>query len=491
MNRAAAILGLLLLFLPGRVAMGASDRNVLLVTLDTTRADRLGCYGYDRDTSPTVDAVAADAVLFSRAYSVVPLTTPSHVSIMTGLHPVNHRIYRNAQPVPDELVTMAELLKARGYSTAAFVSAIVLSGRSKIDDGFDSYSGVVERPRRPSGDPRRRMRSADETVDAALGWLTRHRSEKFFLWLHLYEPHLPYLPPDEYGRKFDPAYATYRNKMESRLKGGGDVAAHGDDQPGPGRPERPPHLHGREPGAFPRPMPAAEVTRMRSAYDGEIAFADAQLSRVVGFLKKEKLYDETIVIIMADHGEILYEKRQYFGHHRFMYEGALEIPLICRIPGVGARRLDERITNVDILPTLLDALGIEATPPGDGVSFWPLIRDGREVEERPYEILVSHTQQPGPILERVFDPTGVLSGQWKLLVTHGGGAPDATFELYDLKSDPAEAKNLYDATAESPIARQLRGYLDSYLEVLKDRPIRPEVIDPETEERLRSLGYLP
>jgi arylsulfatase A-like enzyme len=495
MKRAATILGLSLLFLPGLTAMGAGDRNVLLVTLDTTRADRLGCYGYERDTSPTVDAVAADAVLFSRAYSVVPLTTPSHVSIMTGLHPVNHRIYRNAQPVPDELVTMAELLKARGYATAAFVSAIVLSGRSRIDDGFDLYSGVVDRPRRASRDPRRRMRSADETVDAALGWLTRHRAEKFFLWLHLYEPHLPYLPPDEYGLKFDPAYAVYKRKIQDRLELGDGPAAHLDDLPGPGAGDReqPPHPGGRRGGAFPRPMATAEVTRMRNAYDGEIAFADAQLSRVVGFLKQAKLYDETIVVVMADHGEILYEQRQYFGHHRFMYEGALEIPLIFRIPGVGARRLEERITNVDVLPTLLGALGIEAPSPGDGVSFWPLIRDGREVRGRPHEILVSHTQQrgPEPIAEGVFDPTGVLNDRWKLLVKSRGGEPEARLELYDLNADPAERKNLYDPKAESPIARELQAYLDSYLEVLRDRPIRPEAIDPETEERLRSLGYIP
>jgi arylsulfatase len=412
---------------------------------------------------------------------------------MTGLHPVHHGVYRNAQPVPKELVTLAELLKARDYSTAAFVSAIVLSGRSRIDDGFDSYSGVVERPRRGPGGPPRRMRSADETVDAALGWLTRHRAEKFFLWLHLYEPHLPYLPPDEYGRRFDPDYASYKQELENRLKFGEDGAAHREDPrgPGPRGAERPPHPGARGPGAFPRPMEAAEVARMRNAYDGEIAFADAQLARVVGFLKKEKLYDGTIVVIMADHGEILYEQRQYFGHHRFMYEGSLAIPLICRIPGVGARRFDARITNVDVLPTLLGALGIEAPSPGDGVSFWPLIRDGRKVSGRPYEILVSHHQPPGPIRERVFDPTGVLNDRWKLLVAHRDGEPEATLELYDLRSDPAEQKNLYDAMAESPIPRQLRADLDSYLEVLKDRPIHPEVIDPETEEQLRSLGYLP
>jgi hypothetical protein len=113
------------------------------------------------------------------------------------------------------------------------------------------------------------------------------------------------------------------------------------------------------------------------------------------------------------------------------------------------------------------------------------------VKGRPYEILVSHTQQPGPILEGVFDPTGVLDDRWKLLVTSRDAGPEATLELYDLKSDPNEEKNLYGAKTESPIARELRAYLDSYLEVLKDRSIRPDVIDPETEERLRSLGYLP
>jgi arylsulfatase A-like enzyme len=489
MKRVALFLGLAFLCsFPSHEALGATHRNVLLVTLDTTRADHFGCYGYDRETSPAIDTVAADAVLFSRAYSVVPLTSPSHVSIMTGLHPLSHGVYRNSQSVPKELVTLAELLKKHGYATAAFVSAIVLSGRAGIDDGFDVYSDVLAHAGEPPDDPRRRMRSADQTVNAALGWLSQHREKKFFLWLHLYEPHLPYLPPDAYGRKFDPDYIAYKKRTEERLRPG----------PGPEPREGPPlpHPQTRPMMRFPRAVEPAIVASMKNAYDGEIAFADAQLSRVLGFLRKHELYDGTIVVVMGDHGEILYEKRQYFGHHKFMYEGALRIPLVCRIPGVDARRIDQRITNVDILPTLLGALGI-ATPPGtDGISFWPLLRGGGKVARRPYEIVVSHSRRSGPgpapepEIEGVFDPTGVLKDRWKLLMTRRGMEPGTALELYDLGADPDEQRNLYDPESESPIARELRAYLESRLETARER-IRHEVLDPETEERLRSLGYLP
>jgi arylsulfatase A-like enzyme len=485
MKRVVLLLGLALLWAaPSHEALGASHRNVLLVTLDTTRADHLGCYGYDRETSPAIDTVAADAVIFSRAYSVVPLTTPSHVSIMTGLHPLSHGIYRNSQSVPEELVTLAELLKKQGYATAAFVSAIVLSGHARIDDGFDVYSDVIAPSGGPPHEPGRRMRSADRTTDAALGWLSQHREEKFFLWLHLYEPHLPYLPPDAYGRKFDPDYAAYKKRTEERLKPGDDPGA------------LPPHPQTRPMMRFPRALEPAVVASMKNAYDGEIAFIDAQLSRVLGFLRQHELYDGTIVVVMGDHGEILYEKRQYFGHHKFVYEGALRIPLICRIPGVGARTIDRRITNVDILPTLLGALGI-ATPSGtDGISFWPLLRTGGKVASRPYEIVVSHTRRSGPgpppepEVAGVFDPTGVMKDRWKLLMTRRGEDPGAVLELYDLRADPDEQTNLYDPEAEPPIARELRDYLESRLETARER-IRHEVLDPETAERLRSLGYLP
>jgi len=493
---AATLVGLLVLCLflaPGPDVFGAGRPNVLLVTLDTTRADHIGSYGYDRDTSPAIDAVAADAALFSQAYSVIPLTTPAHVSIMTGLHPLKHGIYRNSQFIPEELVTLAELLDGRGYDTGAFVSAIVLSGRSRIDDGFDVYSDVPESPRGAPGEPRSRMREADETVDSALGWLSRHHEQPFFLWVHLYEPHLPYIPPDAYGRRFDPAFDAYKMTIEERLKSG--------EIPGPGPQDRelPPQLRRRGMG-FPRALPPAEVAGMRHAYDGEIAYADAQLSRVLDFLKREQLYENTVVVVMGDHGEMLYEKRQYFGHHHFMYEGSLKVPLILRFPGVAARRIDQRITIVDVLPTLLDALEIENASPMDGTSFWPLIREGKQVDGRPYEVLVSHSRRSGPGPGpgpgpgspdgAIFDPAAALKDRWKLVMTSPGDQPQATFELYDLRSDPGELKNLYDAERETPIVRELRELLSSALEATQGR-IRHEPLDAATEERLRSLGYLP
>jgi len=478
-------------------AVGEEARNVLLVTLDTTRADRLGCYGHDRDTTPNIDAVAADGVLFSRAYSVVPLTTPSHVSIMTGLHPLHHGVYRNSVAVPDELVTMAELLDRNGYATGAFVSSVVLGGRGRIDDGFDEYSEVIERPPEARDGPRQRMRSADRTVSAALDWLARHRKEKFFLWVHLYEPHLPYLPPDEYGRRYNPGFDEYKKKVEGRISrgqarrepmGSPIPAAHERDEH-----ERPAHPISRARSGLPPPVAEDQVESMKNAYDGEIAFADAQLGRVLEFLRRAELYDKTVILIMGDHGEILHEKQQYFGHHHLLYEGSLRIPLVCRFPGLDARAIDQRITNLDVLPTLLDALSVDPVRPMDGISYWNLIRDGGKVDERPHEILVSYArrERSGPPPETLFEPTGLLQGRWKLLVTSVPGQPESTIELFDLETDPGERRNLCDAGAEPPIARRMRATLEAVLEYTNERRTPPTEMDPETEERLRSLGYVP
>jgi len=520
---------------------GKADPNILLVVLDTTRPDHLGCYGYERPTTPNIDQLAKDAILFTEAISVIPLTTPSHASIMTGLHPGNHLVYRNSYQVDSKFVMMAEILRKAGYLTGGFVSVKLVGSRVGFDQGFDYFSDAIWERRRPMGskwsDQRRRdlmgSRRGDQTIEEALQWLSENVERKFFLWVHLYDPHLPYDPPKAYGIKFNPNYK----------KGSGDQGCLPDDHtdyididkgkrdeegpyqrqtssiPGkfsrkrlskmPFRPIPPMSRHRR---GFRRELSPDEVQSWIDAYDGEIAFDDDQLKRILDLLKVRGVYENTIVIIMGDHGEILYEKAHYFGHHLFLYQGSLKIPLIMKFPGITPRRIQQRITQMDILPTLLDAVGIKNEGKVDGQSFWPLIAQGREVKSQEYEILVTHSRdfprgvrarkapegnQKTPYVARkrpskfsqLFPKIAILKDNWKLIKQI---FPDESYELYNLKGDPLEQNDLHSTDQGKAILEDLEDDLKAYLDTKKEIETKKIMKKPDdaTIRHLKSLGYI-
>jgi arylsulfatase A-like enzyme/Tfp pilus assembly protein PilF len=300
---------------------GPEKPNVLLVTIDTLRADRLGCYGYAKASTPTLDGLAARGVRFATAVAHVPLTTPSHASILTGLTPLRHGVRDNGQALPAQVATLAETFRGAGYRTAAFVSGFPLDRRFGLDRGFETYDD-----RLPHGSDARRSayveRPAGGTTKAALAWL-EGRQEPWFLWVHYFDPHSPYEPPPEFAA-----------------------------------------------GASKEP------------YDGEIAYVDAQIASLLRRLDENALRRRTLVLVTADHGESLGEHGEAT-HGVFVYDSTLRVPFILAGREIPAGRVASTVARlVDVAPTLLDVAGVPHGAPMDGRSLWPAAL-GKELPDAP------------------------------------------------------------------------------------------------------------
>jgi arylsulfatase A-like enzyme len=311
---------LLILLLATAVCPGAvwwqaarvrSPIGIVIISLDTTRADRLSVYGFMDATMPHLERLAREGTVFDQAISVAPLTLPAHCSLFTGLFPPAHGVRDNAdQPLASEQTTLAEILRGQGFRTGAFVGSIVLDEHRGLAQGFDHYSGVrVSEDRATAEAPQRR---ADEVVTDATRWLDGIAGSRFFLWAHLYDPHRPYDPPE-----------PFRSRYTDR-------------------------------------------------YVGELAFVDSQIGRLLEALDRRKLLDRTIVVVVADHGESLGDHGER-DHGIFVYESVMRVPLIIRGPTVLPGRIADVVRLVDVMPTVLDLLNL-ARPPTDGVSLVATMR---------------------------------------------------------------------------------------------------------------------
>ncbi len=394
------------------------ERPLVLVTLDTTRADHLQPYGARDVETPTLLGLAGEGVTFEHAYAVAPITLVAHTSILTGLYPPQHGVRDNGiHYVPDEVETLAERLHAGGYATAAFVSAAVLDRRYDLDQGFDVYdddlSASRERHRRMVAD-----RPAEATVDVARAWLDGlEAGRRFFLWVHFYDPHAAYSPPP-----------PYRDRYRDRL------------------------------------------------YDGEIAYMDAQLGRL---LAHPLLADpDTLVMVIGDHGESLGEHGEQT-HALLAYDATLHVPWIARIPGVrGGLRVRGNVGQTDLVPTVLDLLGMPPDRHLPGLSLVPLL-DG-SVQGLPHD-LYSETYLPYYTYGWA-KPRVLRRGNWKWI-----DGPKR--QLYDVSRDPGELTNL--ASQEPGLAHDLARDLGEMVATLgpEDRE-SALALDNEAAEKLRSLGYL-
>lgn len=290
----------------------AADTNLLLVTIDTLRTDRLGCYDPARGRTPRIDALAAGGVLFERAFAHDPETLPSHTNILLGMTSLAHGVSENSKSiVAPEFLTLAELLKSKGYATAAFVSGFPLDSRFGLNQGFDIYDDRY--PAKPQTGERFSERPAEKTVAAALQWLAAPKG-KWFCWVHLWDPHDPYAPPEPFASQYP-------------------------DDP----------------------------------YTGEVAYVDAQLAVLFGELAKKHLLDQTVVILTGDHGESFGEHGEIF-HSYFAYNTTLRVPLIVSAPGLKAARVKDPVGHIDIFPTVCDLLGVEKPASLQGDSLLLLLR---------------------------------------------------------------------------------------------------------------------
>jgi arylsulfatase A-like enzyme len=326
--------------------------RVVVVTFDTTRADRLGCYGYEDAVTPNVDRFADGAVLFENVVSPVPTTLPSHSTIFTGLYPQDHGVrYNLVFRLGQDALTLAEVLGDAGFATAGIPATFILARKFGLDQGFDTYPeppggpGAMGNPLALNGVP------AAEIVDHALAWIDEQADDgKFFLWVHFYDPHAPYAPPFPYSAEFR-------------------------DRP----------------------------------YDGEIAYVDAQFGRLIDYLSETPRWEETLVLLAGDHGEGMYEHGERF-HASLVYQSTVEVPLIVHAPGVTARRVTEPVGLVDVMPTVLDLAGIRGPANLRGMSLKSAL-DGGVVERRDlyFESLAGALNYGWAELK------GVRYGDWKLI----------------------------------------------------------------------------
>lgn len=399
---------------PSLTAAACRGCNVLLITIDTLRVDRLGAYGGGTLT-PTLDRLAAGGVRFERAFSHAPLTLPAHTSMLTGQIPVRHGVRTNGSfRLGDTPPTLATLLQAAGYRTGAFVGAFVLDSRFGLNRGFDTYDDIYDGER----DQARfdyAERQAEAVITPALDWILHGDGKKWFAWVHLFDPHAPY----------------------------------------------------RAPQAF---------QEGRTAYDAEVAYTDASLGGLLAHLRAGGALDRTIVIVTADHGESLGEHGETT-HGLFAYNATLRVPLLLAAPTVRPRVSSALAAHADLMPTVLDLLGLSPPEAIDGRSLREALEHDPVTERSVYfEALDAN-------LTRGWAPlAGVIQGRLKYI--------DLPIpELYDLDADPAEQRNL--TAMNGARLRELRDELAHWRRNASNRGQTSRVaLDPESRQRLESLGYV-
>ena len=476
---------------------GRRRPNLLLVSIDTLRADRLGAYGSSPGLTPVLDRLAAQGTTFERAASPMPLTGPTHTTLLTGLEPARHGVLRNGIRLRAEVETVAEMLARAGYRTGGFVSAWPLTDAAsglarrfeRYDEDLPTRYGVPRVVDRlplvwladrtamsvldagSSAERRGRFlgeiheRDGARTVERALAWIARRDDQPYLAFVHLYEPHVPYVPPAALVRAMAPG-----------------------DEPARWRFDRSP----REMWLEERFTDRAEVAAVRRLYDAEVAHADELVGHLLAGVDHFDHGEETIVVFTADHGEGLGEHGELFDHSEFLYETTMHVPLLVRLPGgVGAgRRVDELVTLADVAPTVLELAAVAPNGSLDGRSLVPLLRGDASGGER-----LAHGTGGGAILRRggIALPLrhSVRDRRYKLIWTLDKSWPyrgGPTFEeLYDLASDPGELRNLVPNESEPEAVERLRGALRERL-ARRSADVGP--LDPETVRRLNSLGYL-
>lgn len=404
--------------------------NIILITLDTTRADRMGFLGSQRGLTPNLDALASKSSVFSRAYAQVPLTTPSHAVILTGTYPQFNQVNYMGDPLGQTLPFLPDILHKSGYRTAAFVGALVLEPKRLamgFERGFDVYDAGFHRRRANEDRYHSLERRGEDVVGHALGWLGKRPPGPFFLWVHLYDPHDPYSPPEPFKTRYQ-----------------------------------------AEP------------------YDGEIAYTDAVLAKLLAGLRTRGLLDTAVVAVMADHGEAFGEHGE--NHHGiFLYDETIHVPLLIKVPGQrAAQNVATRVGLVDVAPTILQAARLPVPSGMQGESLMSLMTSAdTTVVERG-----DGPNAPRPVYSE--SGYGHLSFGWSKLQAWRTakhlyvGAPER--ELYDQVADPLSAHNLAadsKAIADTAVAQMAEFYRKTKGGAQERKPL-----NLEQSESLHALGYL-
>lgn len=460
---------LIIILLAGiHAGCGQTDRgnfdnrvNILLISIDSLRPDHLGCYGYDRDTSPVMDKLAHTGVLFKNTVSTTSWTLPAHISLFTSMDIMVHGVKGDGLSLYEEIGSLARELKEAGYRTGAFCSSPYMNPAFGLDRGFDSYHNIdLEMPGfEDTILPPEKQRDAvhdditsPRITELACEWLKKNKDKPFFLFLHFWDVHYDYIPPDPYDRKFDPEYD-------------GDIDGRG-------------FIH--NPLVNPQ-MSERDLNHIIALYDGEIAWVDHHLGMIMEKLKESGLLERTLIVVTADHGDEFFEHGGK-GHRNTLYDEVVKIPLIINGPGVTEKGMTvgEQAGIIDISPTILKLVGLKIPSWMQGRSLLPVPGNAPEQEER--EVLL----ELGPELKAIRTNPYKLIFNLKHLQTI----------IFDLTSGPDETyQNLVTSPEEWNEAN-----LKFYSRLVSDRILARKYrgdksgsrveLSKEEEERLKSLGYL-
>jgi arylsulfatase A-like enzyme len=421
-------------------AAAARKPDLILISIDCLRADHVGAYGYARDTTPVLDALAKDGVVYEDAVSVSSWTLPTHMSMLTGLLPTQHGL-RHDQKRFASVPYLPEVLARNGYETIGIASSLLLTPTFGFDEGFDRYHALVDV-------------SAASLVDTAIREVALADGRSRFLFLHLFDAHWPYQPPPELLTRFGPRPKDISDLLKKVID--------------------------REPPSGPE-----EVEDLKKLYDGEIFAVDRELGRFFDALKQAQRYDGALIVVTADHGEGFFEHGSW-QHSEVIYSEVTRVPLIVKWPGNSRRGRESRLVDqLHIFPTILEAASLQTPHPRKGLAT------PQEVQALT-EITWEGDESKGAAMT-----IAIRKGPLKYVATFTGDVSDPKFvsrlvreELYDLSQDPGETNDLFgerDTTAFQTDARQ-------FLEEVRSRrstdPARAIVLDEETRERLRALGYL-
>jgi arylsulfatase A-like enzyme/Flp pilus assembly protein TadD len=408
--------------------------NVVLITLDTTRADRMGFLGSERGLTPNLDALAKQSAIFTHAYSQVPLTSASHATILTGTYPQFHQVLDFPMPLTKAIPYAPEILRAHGYRTAAFIGSLALdptAGAPGFDRGFDIYdAGFQSKGIRNQSRYQTVERRGGEVVARALAWLDKHPKGPYFLWVHLYDAHDPYDPPEPYKSRY-----------------------------------------------------AAQP------YDGEIAYEDSAVGKLLRQLKVRGLYDKSVIAVMADHGESLGAHGEDT-HGIFLYDETIHVPLLIKLPRGSGKQIENRVELVDVLPTLLQAVGIEIPKEIQGESLLGLMtmttmKGGAAKGEGAdaWRDRAAYAESDYPFLAYGWNALQSLRTGKYLYIQ----APRR--ELYDQTADPKAEHNL--ASESVAVADTLAGRTDAFRQKTSSKLEAPTVaVDMATRDKLAALGYV-
>lgn len=456
----------------GAVDVGAtrpvSDTpNVVLIMLDTTRTDCLGCYGSDDDLSPSIDALAAESILFDRCITPEPLTRPTAVTLFTGLYPMTHGVDTNTKALPEDITTLAEILREKGYTTGGFAAATVLSSFYGTAQGFDTYVEPTESTwALHRALMLRQLASAagyapvtsielpaDVMTDRALGWIESNRSRPFFAYVHYFDPHWPYEPPPAFDLAADAGLA--------------DVPVPYSDPQDRFRPDF--------------EMPRDFLMREWLRYQGEVRFMDLHVGRFLVGLDALGVDDDTIIVLVSDHGEG-FEHQFYFAHGNRLYDQLVRVAMMIRDPGSAPRRVMEQVRLIDVCQTILGLVGAPEPEGAQGIDLTEVVRESAAPDGDLPGFCQTDFENPKPLSSRV--SVGVSIPPWKYIDSPEIGLE----ELYNLESDPAETVNLADELPD--VRRDLARRVDEWMARTVSRELAPAELSPERLEALRTLGYL-